>query len=329
MRLGQLTRQLEVETSEVLKFLSKQGISVDDHPNTKLEDETIVLLLAQFEKPKLEIKSALESPIVIEQSIISTPQVVVMVEPIEAAVLQTEGIQESINLEVENKQVIKQELSPIEEPIVKITTPVLAQNINVNSLDEEIKVISLSPEEVAKLVAAGEIESEIEAQALTLDGQGTIKAKLTKLEGLQVVGKIELPKDPRREKKEQERKAKEETTKVLRNAGRTIDGVHPNKRAKEEGEKIKEVLALQEQKIKDRLEKQRLIAEKEAQKESLAVGKAKKKSKKRKPLVQVKEETPDEVKKRKAREKRQLAKQRANQPEVSKSIWKKIWDFIR
>lgn len=58
MRLGQLSRQLKIETKDIVKFLGKEKIEVEDNPNTKLDESQINLVEAHFqvEEEKIEDK---------------------------------------------------------------------------------------------------------------------------------------------------------------------------------------------------------------------------------------------------------------------------------
>ena len=54
MRLGQLARQLEVKTDDIVTFLEKEKeLTIKSHPNSKVEDELIPLIEEHF-KPTIE-----------------------------------------------------------------------------------------------------------------------------------------------------------------------------------------------------------------------------------------------------------------------------------
>lgn len=343
MRLGQLTRKLDIETAVAVKFLAKKGFEIEDHPNTKLDEDAIDLLEAEFATvvETTNTNASIGKSFAIDPSEVelplpeSTPQSAMLwQEPIDedpefsvdSSVMPLNEEQESIMGEIQSvSQVISDE--PIDIGQEMEVSPNQAAN-SAEKLEVEIeKIITLPKEEVQKLVESGEIQSEIEAEAATLDENGVIKAKTVKLEGLSVKGKIELPFDPRRAKKELARKEQEEEKKILSNAGKTIDGVHPTKRAKEEGERMKEELAKSEEAAKIKAEKQRLKEERQALKETKE-DPSKKKKKKGKKLVQEKPLSPEEIKKKKAREKRQKEKDKANQPVVKKTFLQSLVEFF-
>jgi hypothetical protein len=317
MRLGQLIRHLDIESAQAVKFLAKQGIVIQDHPNTKLEEDQVEKLLANFKTSPVQNKENRADEIVFgpkDEVSVADNEFDEFVETAEEIVAQG-GIGSDTVIEIEESITI-----------AEITKSEVSE---VSKEDFAEKVITLSQEEVEKLVTSGEILSEIEAEAASLGEEGLIKAKTVKLEGLSVKGKIELPHDPRREKKELARKAQEEVQKIQSNAGKTIDGVHPNKRAKEEGERIKEELAIAEEKAKERLERAKARQEREAQKESDQLKKAKKKKKKSYQTPIEKALSPEELKKKAAREKRQRIKEKENAPKESKSFWKSLVDFFK
>ena len=55
MRLGQLARQLEIKTDEIVSFLEKEkNISIKSHPNSKVEDE-LIPLISEYFKPVSDV----------------------------------------------------------------------------------------------------------------------------------------------------------------------------------------------------------------------------------------------------------------------------------
>ena len=346
MRLGQLTRQLDIETTKVVKFLATKGIEIEDHPNSKLSDEALELANEKFKPtpieiavPKIETKiEVIEEEIALSATTQITEEVTIKDEaqiekPDEIQEIAPTGIRDQDTTEETTTQEAVS-VETIEETKVlefeKPTNTIFREEEPTSSptLEEGEKIITLAKEEVAKLIEAGEIVSEIEAEAATLDESGIIKAKLHKLEGLQVKGKIELPNDPRRAKKEEQRKAQAEAQKSQDNAGKTIDGVHPTKRAKEEGERIKEELIKAEEAARLRAEKARIRKEKEAEKAAQVPVKSKKKNKYKNKVVE-KVLTPEEIKKKNTREKRQRLKEKENAPKEEKSFWQSFVDFFK
>lgn len=310
MRLGQLTRQLNIEANVAVKFLVANGFDIENHPNTKLEDDMIEKLFERFE-PVVKVETEMEGMAeIVKTEVVDFP---------------VEVVEEDSTIDV---------LEEVTEVAIEDASEVAANDndVEVNDdstdIEKDFEIVTLTKEEVEKLVEAGEIVSEIEAEAATLDEEGVIKAKFTTLEGLSVKGKIELPHDPRRAKKEEQQKIKEEFLKEQSNVGKTVDGVHPNKKAKAEGEKMKADLLKAEEEALKKIEREKLRAKKAAEKLEKAANKKKPKKKKNKG-AQDKVLSPEEIKKKNAREKRQKAKEKANTPPPSRNMWQKIWDFIK
>lgn len=137
MRLGQLSRQLEISSEQIVKLISENFREVNNHPNIKISEEELEFLNDRF-APKEEIQEV--------------PQ------EIEAAVIEE-----------------------AKEPLKEVETSEVPEFI------EELRpqVISL--------------EDEFHAQTEDLE---SYKAEKPHLEGLKVVGKIDLPEPIVKEKEE-------------------------------------------------------------------------------------------------------------------------------
>ncbi len=60
-RLSKVAKNLNVGTGNLVEFLQKKGITVENNPNTKIDDEQYQLLIAEFSKDKKIKKEAIES----------------------------------------------------------------------------------------------------------------------------------------------------------------------------------------------------------------------------------------------------------------------------
>ena len=150
MRLGQLSRKLDVDSSTIVKMLHEHFREVNNHPNVKVLDEEVEFLTQKF---------APAPPVV-------TPEA------------ETET---SLNEEVEPVEAV------LEEPVApKAEKPAFVESLRP-------KVINL--------------ESEFDKQKQELE---TFKAEKPELQGLKVLGKIDLPepkpKAPKEPKKEKDQK---------------------------------------------------------------------------------------------------------------------------
>ncbi|WP_421895354.1 hypothetical protein [Marinoscillum sp.] len=52
MRLGQLSRQLNLDTTDIVNFLAENNIEVKDHPNVKLDENAEQMVLEKFAESK-------------------------------------------------------------------------------------------------------------------------------------------------------------------------------------------------------------------------------------------------------------------------------------
>ncbi|MGB0934030.1 MAG: hypothetical protein ACPGU5_07085 [Lishizhenia sp.] len=153
MRLGQLARRLEINAKDIVTYLEKEHqISITNHPNSKLPEDSLDAILENFKpSPVEEMNKALE------------------IEPIE-----------DISRPVEPEQVANEVEIEIEEP----ETHVAAAEVEPTNEPTEVK---------EKIEADDEpvIEEEESAPLNIIDG--IIKAPKVDLEGIKVVGKIDLP----------------------------------------------------------------------------------------------------------------------------------------
>lgn len=154
MRLGQLSRKLNVKSGEIIARVEKKfDVTIKDHPNCKIPDEFLVDLLSHFE----DNRPSTEKELVVE--------------------------------EVEEKN---------------------AETPSVESVEEEKKVADSSENE------APNTNEEISASNLQEDDheliieEGVIKAPKPEIEGVKVVGKIDLP-EPKKESEEEKDRENNET----------------------------------------------------------------------------------------------------------------------
>ena len=146
MRLGQLSRKLEVESSTIVKVLKEHFREVNNHPNVKILDEELEFLTQKY-SPKN-----------------SAPQPKTIVEEQSSELIAKESL---------------------EAPSLQKEVPVFVESLRP-------KVITL--------------ESEFDEKKKALE---SFKAEKPELEGLRVLGKIELPepkpKTPKADKAEEKK----------------------------------------------------------------------------------------------------------------------------
>ena len=163
-RLSKVARELNVGISTIVEFLNSQDKQVSSNPNTKIGEELYMLLLQEFQKEKFEKEKA--DNVVIEQ---------------------TERKVISINKEEPKKNVKK-----ITVKADKLSGPSILGKIDLASKEKPTAPVKDEPSEKAE-------ESAINTQEPVTKSQ-TIKADIKKLSGPKVLGKIELPKTPVKEK---------------------------------------------------------------------------------------------------------------------------------
>ena len=144
MRLGQLSRQLEVSSDKIVKVLADNFREVNNHPNIKITEEELAFLVVHFSPSQTESNDDKDAPL-------------------------SELIEEKIEIESESE-----------------SEPSAQEKKNVPEFVE-----SLRPQIIT-------LEEEFNAQKEDLE---SYKAEKVELEGLKVVGKIELPEPPIRKEK--------------------------------------------------------------------------------------------------------------------------------
>jgi hypothetical protein len=160
MRLTTLARKIQITPTKVIEFLTKQNIKIDNGINTKLDDEIVRMTMEEF------MPDAIEDLVVME---IETPEIgEAIAEPLEILETETKEAPEAIAIEAE----VIQEVVVQEESVPAVSD------------------IKQKPEPKAGTVEDLEmgLSEDIEL----------IRAKKVKLEGIKVVGKIELPEKPKK-----------------------------------------------------------------------------------------------------------------------------------
>jgi len=162
MRLGQLARKHDVPAQDIITYLNEMEPALDANPNSKLNEETTTLVANRFE---LRLEAAPEESV--EE--VSEKAEKEYVEPEETEMIEDVSVSE------------------IEEPVGDF-------------LDQEEALLSEPTDQDRQEEADEAIETDkllelldAEDGAIDLSKITRIKASKKKLEGLKVVGKIELP----------------------------------------------------------------------------------------------------------------------------------------
>ncbi len=149
MRLGQLSRKLEVDSSVIVKVLKEHFREVNNHPNIKIQEEELAFLTSHF-APKSATPAGTEMP--------------------------TETPQKTEKPETTEESVQKED----KEKVTEAKKPEYVESLRP-------KVITL--------------ENEFSEKTRSLE---SFKVEKPELEGLKVVGKIDLPEPKPKTKPEQE-----------------------------------------------------------------------------------------------------------------------------
>lgn len=207
MRLSQLARQLEIDAEKIVKHFAKEGIEVENSPNTKLTEDQIAIATKKF-----EVKKVVKTEKTEETTIKSAAE---KLADLDAAKNDSE---ENTEAPAPEKVVDVEEKKPAKTK--KTATPKKIV------LEEEPKII----------------KAQLEKDPTIDDNAEVIKAPKVELGGIKVVGKINLPEKPVKEtpKAQTEEVEEEVTPEVETPSAPEGPKIHPSKLAKQ---KAKEVIS--------------------------------------------------------------------------------------
>lgn len=146
MRLGQLSRKINIRSSEIVSFLASQNVAIDDSVNTKVNDDLVRLVVSKF-----------------------APGTLIAVEEI---------IDEA----------------PTEQPV-----PEIAHEPSLEVAVPEVTAIVEAEEISAEHDAEREEEVSRSESGEQTEFPDVIKAPKVELQGLKIIGKIELPTPKKKE----------------------------------------------------------------------------------------------------------------------------------
>ena len=197
MRLGQVARKLNVGIHTITEHLASKGFEVEDKPNTKITPEQFNILAKEFAASLLEKEEASgltigakhNENVVIEKS--RTEQ--------RESEDDDEILIKNLSLEKDGEVTdVGKETEESEKPKLKGITVV--GKIELGAKKEEAKQETEEKETITEETSAGTKESGTEP----VPESELIKAKSDKLQGLKVVGKINLPARKEKEKEKSE-----------------------------------------------------------------------------------------------------------------------------
>ncbi|MEM6359548.1 MAG: translation initiation factor IF-2 [Bacteroidota bacterium] len=204
MRLSQVARKLNVGLSTIVDFLAEKGFEVDSSPNSKVTGEQFSMLSREFAASAHEKEEA--SGLTIGTKMETEPEV----KPAEPVVKPRKEEEESIlikNLSVEKKEPQPEEVKESEPEKREQEKPKLkglsvVGKIDLDKKKDEPKAVEEpTPEKLEEIKKEPEPEVKentetvaVKEEEITEVEPEVHKAKADKLQGLKVVGKIDLPK---------------------------------------------------------------------------------------------------------------------------------------
>lgn len=205
MRLGQVARKLNVGIHTITEHLASKGFEVEDKPNTKITPEQFNILAKEFAASLLEKEEASGLTIGVKH----TENVVI--EKSDSEQRDSDEDDEILikNLSIEKEGEAEEAVQEPEEKEKEEEKPKLKGIKVVGKIDldkkeevkEEATETESEPEEKVKPEEQTS-ESDGKEKAEETDESELIKAKSGKLQGLKVVGKINLPEKKEKEKDE-------------------------------------------------------------------------------------------------------------------------------
>lgn len=263
MRLGQLARQFDITPQEIISYLKAKGVDLNPHPNSKLDDESERLVMEHF-----DVLPMIEEVSVIEEAVENTAVKEETVKE-EAAVI-TDSSESIIPKKTKEKSTPKKIKKKVKENIDDIDWDAEDSTV-VTEKQSKKEVLNKEPEssEVENIEKSEEIEiTQTEAEIVELEADpdpvfvatvdelladetetlakkiALIKAKKVELQGLKVLGKIELPQPKEKEAPTEEHEEAEKPLKTEKpSAGK---GKFANRKPLSPEEREKKRAALQE-----------------------------------------------------------------------------------
>jgi translation initiation factor IF-2 len=206
MRLGQIARKLNEDTETLVSFLKSKDIEIENSPNTKIEDKIADLLNTKFQIDNLTTFTDEQADITSLTPLEEEKEVVEILSERENSTTEQEETSSSQDEEHTKSKEEGQEGSSEKN---------LSSQIEVDSTNPAIEPVSENDYKV----------NEIE---------GVIRVTKQQLEGIRVVGKIELPQQE--EKLTKDNVVEKSSTETTENKEANIDieksKIHPNKKGR-------------------------------------------------------------------------------------------------
>lgn len=254
MRLAQIARKVGLTPVDIKRFLESEfDQSIGNEPNYKLDKDQIDAVLEKFPIPipKVEKPVIKEAPVEVvdefDEAVSEMEKVVEAVNDVEAEVstIENETAEEAVETVIEENTV---EASTVEEPIAEEITEITEPVAEVVENDEAIAEVEINYDEPSEVLDAdaGFVEVAVDREA------DLIKAPKIKLDGLKVLGKIELPGKKEEEvveKTEEEVEQEEADTLAELDAAMQLNAqdIKPAKVTRKESKETKEHFSAEEE----------------------------------------------------------------------------------
>lgn len=255
MRLGQLARKLDVPIQEMISYLQEADTTLEKiHPNAGLSQETEALLAEEFDPNYGIVPEEIEEVVVVaEVETKAQSEEVVEAAEGEEQVEENEAVideEQAEEVEIVPEEILEPETEPeavVEEPpapaIEKPAAPIKPEKV-------------IETDKLMELLESEEVSPELDEITL-------IRAPKRELDGLKVIGKIELPEPRVKSSEKTDQPEKEQNPKRLSRQQRAeISEAERKKRVLTAKKKRAEEASRKEKQQKER-EKQEIRARKE------------------------------------------------------------------
>jgi translation initiation factor IF-2 len=205
IRLGQASRKLNVGHNTILDFLAKKGFVVENNPNAKLTAEQFAMLSKEYASSASEKLEA--SGLTIGVKPVETPsaqpkpEVRKKVEEEERIMIKNLGSKEVVKPKEETKIEKVERETPKVEGLKVLGKVDLGTEKKAKEKEAEKKPAEKKEEIVVKKEEVKKVEKPLPVveEKPVVEELELIKAKAEKLQGLNVLGRIELPADKKKD----------------------------------------------------------------------------------------------------------------------------------
>ncbi len=192
-RLSKVAREFNLGVHTIIEFLSSKGFTIDSNPNSKIDGSQYQLLVDEFQSEK-SLKERSEKVVVgkeKKETITLAPKEAPAAPEVKEEIFKAERPKEAFEVKVVGKIALEKEApakapEPVAKPKAKEKEVEAPKKVEPVAKVEEPVV----EKEVVQPAAAQEVEEPKKAANVPDEW---VRAKLEKIDGPKVIGKIELP----------------------------------------------------------------------------------------------------------------------------------------